>query len=117
MKKEILAIQKLRRLHKAATPGQWGFVVESNVAVPHCRIVDGAFTLAVINGIADRAYADAEFIVIAHNTMPQLIEGVMTLEAIKARLNGIYDHPYLKKVGALSEDVRVDIGRILGWYK
>jgi hypothetical protein len=44
---------------------------------------------------------------------PTLFRGTEALEAIRARLNGEYDHPALMKLGPLSTSILEDCYRIL----
>lgn len=64
-----------------------------------CIGTDGAPILATCEKGVQQ---DAEFAALAYNTMPALLGAVDTLEAIRARINGEFDHPALVKFGPLS---------------
>lgn len=51
---------------------------------------------------ADSCQASVDNAVLLADSLPLLLGAVETLEAIRARLNGVYDHPALVKFGPLS---------------
>jgi len=59
----------------------------------------------VYDKIIDELYA-------AENTRER-----QTLEAIKARINGVWDNPSLVAVGPLTPDVELDIKHIIEYYE
>lgn len=121
-------IKCLKAAYGAATPGEW-------------RIGDAGITVfgpkterPAPETIANvRKKENAHFVALAHNMMPTLLEiaddldsiimpallrAVETLEAIRARMNGEFDHPALIKYGPLSatrdDDILAMLNSALG---
>ena len=77
-------LEQLKAAFEAATPGEWDYFIASNADRPNSQVLDSNDDnlLTHSKGITGRAQSDVEFIVLAHNLMPQLLEAVAKLEWI-----------------------------------
>lgn len=75
-------LEKLKKALAAASAGEWDFVVADNAETPHSIVVDadGEELLAHRYGVSGKAQNDVQFIVLAHNLMPDLLEAVELLK-------------------------------------
>lgn len=90
-------IEKLKAAFEVSTPGWWRIGDAGAVVFGPKTGAPSPETVAAV-----RKKTNAEFIAISHNMMPALLGAVETLEAIRARLKGEFDHPALVKFGPLS---------------
>ena len=114
-------IEELKAAYAAATPGEWlsregdtlnperiyGVVKVLSPDQHGCDPSDGERTEVIVEVYPtahDEGKVDAEFIALAHNMMPQLLEAVETLRAIRARYEGEFDNKALMDKGALLTD-------------
>lgn len=90
----MTTIERIIAAHAAATPGEWvgnndGLVVKLQEDGDNCVICDCADEPAL--GASPEEIHNAEFIALAHNHMPELLEAVAVLEWIE-RNPGIHPH-------------------------
>lgn len=75
-------LEQLEAALAAASAGEWDFVVADIAETPHSMVVDadGEELLAHRFGVSGKAQNDVQFIVLAHNLMPDLLEAVELLK-------------------------------------
>lgn len=75
-------LEQLKKALTAASAGEWDFVVADNAETPHSIVVDaeGEELFAHRYGVSGKAKNDVQFIVLAHNLMPDLLEAVELLK-------------------------------------
>ena len=106
-------LEELNAAYAASTQGEWstyapcsgqdGFTDNYNIG---CDTETRSTYVASVPGAAHYAWSqnNAKFIALAHNLMPQLLEAVETLRAIRARYEGEFDNKALMDKGALLTD-------------
>jgi hypothetical protein len=110
----VNTIDKLKAAYEAATPGEWikGSPQEPNMA--YVGTGDGGWLgLAALYGdTEDEAHANAEFITLAYNHMPDLLEAVEILEALCEWIDddlvdaGVVDADAVESMRALIEKLK-----------
>ena len=91
-------------MEKKITPGEW-FSTRYTYDIGIYSEAEGGRDIALVrDGINLEANAQAI------EAVPELIDA---LEAIRARIDGVWDHPALLKFGALSTACNKDIDRII----
>lgn len=88
-------LEQLEAALAAASAGEWDFVVADNAEAPHSIVVDadGEELLAHRFGVSDKAQNDVQFIALAHNLMPDLLEAVKVLRAVTGTYRTFRDVP------------------------
>lgn len=93
-------LEKLIAAHDASTSGEWWEDYDGFIACGHG---DAYRTVADARcDVAPFSDANTEAVILAHNTMPQLLKAVSVLKAVRARVSGEFDCPELVEMGPLS---------------
>ena len=82
-------LEELKAAYEAATPGEWNNTEQSNglnSVYGNCQFDSMADADLIAFDL--RNGDDAEFIALAHSLMPQLLEAVEALKAVKGALAG-----------------------------
>lgn len=103
-------LEQLKAAHEAASPKATWVYEDALSAVVY--VSGDRLKAAADLGKIDDSKSLGEFIALAHNTMPLLLEAVEALEAIKARFDGVFDHPVLVKYGPLDVSMQRDMYRL-----
>ena len=104
-------LEELKVAYEAATPGEWDFVVADNAVVPFTSVVDsdGEMLLRHRYGVSGKAQRDMQFIALAHNLMPTLLEAAELLETVSSA-RACQDHEF--DVDAWFKQVRSLLGNL-----
>ena len=100
-------LEELKAAYEAATPGEWVTGKGGTAYYPlqiRCVSSDWDSLIAAFHSWDAQKESNANFIALAHNLMPQLLEAVETLRAIRARYEGEFDNKALMDKGALLTD-------------
>ena len=114
-------LEQLKAAYEAATPGEWKpcrehegfdgpmFDLDADErseyeSRPFVRICAESDNVTTNHDLFEFRRTDANFIALAHNMMPQLLEAVEALKAVRARYEGEFDNPALMDRGALLTD-------------
>ena len=99
-------LEELKAALAAATPGEWAVKQEREYKACNSRVLcDKGYTVAqgyssdsattkTYNELWAEAEGNTNFIALAHNLMPQLLEAVEVLKVIRDRSPMIYGHDY-----------------------
>lgn len=75
-------IEKLKAAYEAATPGEWAYNDDGRI-LGSSNITEAYLVCDVVgnttDSVSEQDEHNADFIALAHNTMPALIEGVKAL--------------------------------------
>ena len=105
-------LEELKAALEAATPGEWDYFIASNADRPNSQVLDSNDDnlLTHSKGITERAQSDVEFITLAHNLMPTLLEAIDLLETVSSA-RACQDHEFdvdawFKQVRSLLGDLK-----------
>ena len=105
-------LEELKAAYEAATAGEWDYVVAESAETPSSFVVDeeGEHILRHRYGVAQKAQRDVEFIALAHNMMPTLLEAIDLLETVSSA-RACQDHEFdvdawFKQVRSLLGDLK-----------
>ena len=109
---KMTKLKELKAALEAATPGEWDYFIASNADRPNSQVLDSNDDnlLTHSKGITGRAQSDVEFIALAHNLMPTLLEAIDLLETVGSA-RACQDHEFdvdawFKQVRSLLGDLK-----------
>lgn len=103
-------LEELKAAYGVATPGEWDYVVAESAETPSSFVVDeeGEHTLRHRYGVTRKAQRDVDFIALAHNLMPALLEAATELARFidyldTASGDGAYEHEIQRALAILEK--------------
>ena len=98
-------LEELKAALEAAAQGEWDYVVSESAETPSSFVVDedGEHILRHRYGVTRKAQRDVEFVTLAHNLMPTLLEAVDLLETLRYSMSQYDDGDWFLHEGG--EDV------------